>query len=476
MSLKICDDFFGCLNAEGIRYCHWKSNIRLQKALSGKTDLDLLVHRDDKARFEEAMRRFGFKEIISPPEKQFPGLEDYLGFDFETGRLVHLHIHYNLVLGQRYIKNHHLPIEEIFLQNLIMQDNVAIPCPELELILLVIRAHMKIDSISLLKHLIKDFSGSVYVPFPMHIEEELDELISKSDIQRLKDILRKTGLPLPEGLITGFIARYSARKLKSIPVFRDCLRIFSSLKMYRRRTSLGMYLEYISSAVWDLPGMAKFRPSKKKTLPGKGRVYAFVGADGSGKSTLVEDLEKWLLWKLSVRRYYFGIPKIKLIEATSRVAHVCKKFGLVRSAIMLETCLWIFIARHRRALSEYAREAGDQGNIVISDRFPLKEFHRMADPMDGPRLLNNKRQKDSVWASIENYYYSHIMPPDRIFVLKVTLDEVRRRKTDLDIETHRAKVEAVNALDEKGIITVIDANQPYQDVQLQVKRMIWADF
>ena len=63
--LKLCTYFFEDLARTNIRYCHWKSNCRLDKALEGKTDLDLLIHKDDKKKFEESILKFDFKQLIS---------------------------------------------------------------------------------------------------------------------------------------------------------------------------------------------------------------------------------------------------------------------------------------------------------------------------------------------------------------------------------------------------------------------------
>ena len=41
-----------------------------------------------------------------------PGMESFLGFDPTTGTLLHLDVHYRLVLGEQLIKNHHLPVED----------------------------------------------------------------------------------------------------------------------------------------------------------------------------------------------------------------------------------------------------------------------------------------------------------------------------------------------------------------------------
>ncbi|GAA5421541.1 hypothetical protein [Tetragenococcus halophilus] len=46
--LAILKDLFNELNAQNIRYIHWKSNEHLQAAINGDTDLDIMVHVEDK--------------------------------------------------------------------------------------------------------------------------------------------------------------------------------------------------------------------------------------------------------------------------------------------------------------------------------------------------------------------------------------------------------------------------------------------
>ena len=55
-----------------------------------------------------------------------------------------------------------------------------------------------------------------------------------------------------------------------------------------------------------------------------------------------------------------------------------------------------------------------QGKIVVFDRFPLKEFWNMDEPMDGPRVGDSSR-----WKNLECKFYNEIGYPDHIFVLKV---------------------------------------------------------
>jgi hypothetical protein len=53
------------LTVIGIRFCHWKSNIRLEHAISGEEDIDLLVSREDANCFMSAVADAGFKRMGS---------------------------------------------------------------------------------------------------------------------------------------------------------------------------------------------------------------------------------------------------------------------------------------------------------------------------------------------------------------------------------------------------------------------------
>ena len=471
--LNICKSLFEYLNHQNIGYCHWKSNNQLKKALIGNTDLDLLIHADDRGQFEQACKKFAIKKILSPPEKQFPGLEDYLGFDHDTGHLIHLHVHYNLILGQKYIKNHHLPIESIIFQNLMPKDGVAIPCPEMELMLLIIRAHMKMDAVSLLKHGIRDLQRQYYTPFPADIEEEMFELISNSDIKKFKNILSECHLPISAPVFTNFIGRFSGEKYKCYDAFKTRKQITSSLKGFRRQKGISLFLKYVYLNLLNSRGLRIFINQKKKKLAGKGKIFSLIGADGSGKSTLAGDLEKWLSWKLSVRRYYYGIPKSKFINFIDYAIRAARKLNVDFLATFIENCLWVLVARARYNVFLASEKDINKGSVVLTDRFPLQKFQSMENPMDGPRLSRCHSKMRRYFSQIESDYYDKIKYPDCIFVLKVDIDELRRRKTDLDLSTHKLKANAVNAIKGNEHIVLINANKPYADVQLELKRRIW---
>jgi len=99
------------LAEKGVRYCLWKSNIRLRAGLAGETDLDLLVDREYGLQLREILGRHRLKQLMPHKASAHAGMEHFLGMDEASGRLFHLHVHYQLVLGEQYVKNYRLPME-----------------------------------------------------------------------------------------------------------------------------------------------------------------------------------------------------------------------------------------------------------------------------------------------------------------------------------------------------------------------------
>ncbi|HKZ02379.1 MAG TPA: hypothetical protein VJ180_09075, partial [Pyrinomonadaceae bacterium] len=92
IALKTVIDLFQALDARGVRYCHWKSNLRLKLGLRGQTDLDLLVDPEHARDFREVLEEHQVKLVLAPPGKHYPAVENYLGLDPTAGKLFHLHV------------------------------------------------------------------------------------------------------------------------------------------------------------------------------------------------------------------------------------------------------------------------------------------------------------------------------------------------------------------------------------------------
>ena len=105
------------LNESPIRYCHWKSNFALAEALAGRTDVDLLVHRNDATLFRNLLARLSFRPASNADGKPFPSVEHHYALDEDKGILVHVHVYFRVITGGSLSKNYRLPVEAMLLQN-----------------------------------------------------------------------------------------------------------------------------------------------------------------------------------------------------------------------------------------------------------------------------------------------------------------------------------------------------------------------
>jgi hypothetical protein len=146
VALGLLTNLFRRLHAEEIRYCHWKSSEHLDASVQGTTDLDVLVHRNDAGRLARVLADSDFKPFRKLSGHDYPGIEDYLGCDADTAALSHFHVHYQLTLGEKFLKGYWLPWEDTVLATRAWDDEhgLYVIDPHLEALLLVTRAALKL--------------------------------------------------------------------------------------------------------------------------------------------------------------------------------------------------------------------------------------------------------------------------------------------------------------------------------------------
>ena len=114
--LQISKVLFEKWNSEHILYCHWKSNEHLEPGLDGDTDLDVLLDSKDEVRALLILRELRFLNCKSQYGSRYPKVSDWLGFDAETGKMIHVHLHLTIVTGHRGMKEYNLPWTETALE------------------------------------------------------------------------------------------------------------------------------------------------------------------------------------------------------------------------------------------------------------------------------------------------------------------------------------------------------------------------
>jgi thymidylate kinase len=116
----------------------------------------------------------------------------------------------------------------------------------------------------------------------------------------------------------------------------------------------------------------------------------------------------------------------------------------------------------------------NQGRIVIFDRFPLKEFWDMNEPMDGPRIQNSCR-----WAKTERTFYHNLKYPDYIFILQVNEEEsINRKKEHLNAKKRHLIKEKIKAVDKlvktkSDRLIIMDTLKGQEQTLLEIKRKLW---
>lgn len=470
-----------------IAYCHWKSNNALDRSASGDNDLDLLISRADEERFSEILSKLGFKQAEAPPGKWMPGVLDYYGYDIEADKFVHVHVHYQLIVGHDMTKNYRIPIERPYLKSAVQGELFKVVAAEFEYIVFVIRM--------VLKHSTWDTILIRNGKLSSTERQELAYLQTQTDRSRVDEILRQY---LP----------YVGDKL-----FDRCLEALQPTTSYWTRISLGqgvqnalkahsrrgqphdIWLKLWRRVTWGIQRRIMKRVSKRRLLSG-GALIVVVGGDGAGKSTAIDGLQKWL--SLDFEPTYIHLGKPSWSWTTKFVRGVLKIGRLLTSTPYVETATALYkpdvnfstsvafsiavrevcAARDRYLTYTRATRLATNGGLVISDRFPLSQINFL---MDGPVVEQLVHRGQSNWfirslVKLEKKYYQPIMWPDLLIVLKLDPEIATQRKTDEDEDYVRARSQEVWAFDwQQTPAYVVDAFRPKEEVLSEVKSLIWSE-
>ncbi len=465
------------LDAEGINYCHWKSNPFLHRSASGDNDLDLLIDRRDGEAFTKVLSDLGFKATLSPSFEALPGVRSYYGCDTDTGRLIHVHAHYQLVLGNDLSKNYRLPVEKQYLASVHQEGMFRLPAPEFELVIFVIRMvlkHSTWDSI-LMGH----------------------GRLSPSEAEERKCLTR------PAVLARAHIALRELRIIDTA-LFELCLQAIQpscplgtrvsageqlqkALASYARRPQAADICLKLWRRVWR-PILARvFHYSPKKQLAHGGLFVAIVGGDGSGKTTLLDELSAWLSDTFEVTRLHMGKPKwsapTKLIRGLLKIGTILHLYSfegdVYEESTQSHGYPWFLraacTAHDRYLIFSQARREAANGRLVLCDRFSLPGFLATDGPRCQEALANKKVNRFLAFLTrLEAEYYSGIGLPDLLIVLKVDPEIAVQRKAEETEASVRARSTEVFSKDWAGLPAhILDASQPKSEILAQARALLW---
>lgn len=483
-TLIIVRELIDKLNREGIYYCHWKSNQHFSDALAGIDDLDILIDRSQYGKVMNILQELRYKHFYTPAARTYVGIEDFLGFDYEKGALVHLHLHSRLMVGEKHLKGFHLPIEADVLKHRRFDHEMSVFMSSYsdELLLLILRMGMKVRRRDILKSNL--ISGATKKEFEWLKQNDPEFLQYVEEVEWLSERIKKEIRAIYNGKITW----YEAIKLKHY-LYND-LAAYSLgsgmhntlMRNYREagRVILEVKKRYLHT---------KYTFTRRRPATG-GLTVAFIGSDGAGKSSAISEIRKWLGAFMDVRYFYLGSgdgsssvlrAPLKLgLKAAQRAGIVKRSNNFGDSGIKqtqdkklsIARKLWVYaLSSERKKKLIAVNRCKLRGFVVLTDRYPQAEFQGLCD---GPRLSGMHGIASKKEA--ECFSIAKQCPPDLVIKMIVPPEVAAGRKPgEIDIDTSRSLTKRVKAIrfSEHTKSVEIDSAQPQEKVWLDIKREIW---
>ena len=475
------------LHAQNVHFCHWKSNRGLENALAGHEDLDVLTRREDAGRFAAVLAELDFKQLRSGLDRQFPGIEDHIGYDEPSGRIVHIQLHFRLTLGEPIIKNHLFPAERRILTTLDERGRTVhgmpIPRPADELAIYVMRTLIKFKPYHLLK-------PSVLPQLLDEAKGEFEYLSAASETRRAAGAAAEIFPGLPTALFEECVARMSERA-SAFRILATRQRAATVLRHFRRRGAIETNLDFIARRLSLARERRRYGRAPKRTPADGGRVVAFVGSDGSGKSTSLDGIERWIHPFLNVTRGHLGKPpRTAVSRLADRIVSLTERLSGTRAApartpigqavgggMILHTLYaWQLsrLARDRAAEAKRLRARARQGDLVLCDRFPLPGLHSM-EGAHGDRLDRAASRIARRFVRAEKEAYESIEPPDLVLALRVPAEVAIKRQPGDGAEFVSFRAQEFfeyTSVEREGLVP-IDATRPIEEVARVARRRIW---
>lgn len=480
--VEISRQLFCEWNRLGVNYCHWKSNEHLLAGLDGETDLDVLLDEKDRDSAVVILNELDFLFCKSQYGSRYPNVEDWIGFDKGTGNLIHLHLHFKIVTGHKGMKEYTLPWSEECLNSRIQDPytNVFVSNPNLEIVTLYSRIGLKATPVQIAKA-----KQGKYVIEEGYLREIafLKACVDWSVVRKYLNIYYKGQADIIYKIM-------QLERIDSISFIKLSKVTKVVFKCYSRYSPLSRIIRnWFYFFIMKILKWIKYKRHcniilRKTPFTEKGLVIAFLGQDGSGKSTVTEIIEKWLKWKLEATKFYLGSgdcfkPWEKTLQL--RVHNRKSIFSKVLRAY-LPFRIYLKLSRVVKDTILDARKYANKGGFAIFDRFPQVDYLGIND---GPKIRTNLMSKTSnaILKSIASLYANReeknlkravCMEPDIVVKLTLSPEESVRRKPENQLEAMKKKHEIIaNLKFQDAKVYEIDAEQNFEKEIIQIKSIIW---
>lgn len=452
------------LEQAGVRYCQWKGFWRPL----GDSDADLLVHREDRARFRNVAESLGFKPVLPSGERQLPGVESFLGHEPRMPRPLHIHVHYQLVLGDYWRSVYRIPIEDALLASAVPGTVFPVPSPVYQFLVYLLRMMLRLRG--------WPFSRPRWLG---GIQGQLDYFDGRCNRDELAAVLAQQ-LPTVDLALVDRCLEALRGETDPLEAALVRLKLYRRLKAHVRRPSLVALITATIEKI--LPPVARPMLFDGRMRPAAGGlVLALAGGDGAGKSTCAHQLRHWLSGHLPTLHAHLGRPPRSLLTLLVGAALKAEAWAnrLVKreppAGSTVELLRHLCTARDRYRLYQKARRFAASGGVAVCERYPIHEDRILVGPCIPEAMGDRPGRLALLLAREEERYYQAILPPDLICVLRLEPELAVKRKPEEPADYVRRRARVVwETKWSRPSVRVIDASRSLAEVVVDLKNVLWS--
>ena len=425
---QILDDL-KYFNSKNQKLIIWKSFDRLDESIFGKTDFDLLLMEGNFQTLLPLLKERGWTKFQAEKWRSFEKIHDFFKIIQDRNNnnfVIHFHIHEVVRTGERFTKSLIFNSKE-FKNKIIEVEGFKTVEDEFDYKLKIIRAAFKLTFFDLIIALIRFNKTSIYKFRNEILKTPNLSMNGENDI--FSEYLHESSL------------------IKFLIINKKIRKDFNNYR--EKKIFKNYYFKLIYSKI-----------SKGGKIVKDGLLVSFIGVDGSGKSTITNEIYNILSKQFKTKIIYMGLPKsvkkfrsiLYSIKRRSKKKYTANKdrqlsnkdkssivnsfFSLLVSVIKLLKNLQISYLKKR-------------GYIILTDRFPLEGIYD-----DLPQW------KISYFRNFEKKLNKKFKLPNKLFFLSVDKKILELRKPESYQDNYKIKLKIQQNLTEyaekNDLVKVLD--------------------
>lgn len=425
---QILDDL-KYFNSKNQKLIIWKSFDRLDESIFGKTDFDLLLMEGNFQTLLPLLKERGWAKFEAEKWRSFEKIHDFFKIIQDRNNnnfVIHFHIHEVVRTGERFTKSLIFNSKE-FKNKIIEVEGFKTVEDEFDYKLKIIRAAFKLTFFDLIIALIRFNKTSIYKFRNEILKTPNLSMNGENDI--FSEYLHESSL------------------IKFLIINKKIRKEFNNYR--EKKIFKNYYFKLIYSKI-----------SKGGKIVKDGLLVSFIGVDGSGKSTITNEIYNILSKQFKTKIIYMGLPKsvkkfrsiLYSIKRRSKKKYTANKdrqlsnkdkssivnsfFSLLVSVIKLLKNLQISYLKKR-------------GYIILTDRFPLEGIYD-----DLPQW------KMSYFRNFEKKLNKKFKLPNKLFFLSVDKKILELRKPESYQDNYKIKLKIQQNLTEyaekNDLVKVLD--------------------